>query len=491
MAGTDSETQLANAQPPSAPEPRLDRYRWTRRGLILAGCLVLLLAGLRWWWGYEANRRLQAEIAKCRAAGQFVYARDFDAELEAVPDAENAAVLYEQAMNTMTWTSPSGVSVDDFYNDAATFQKKPADAAALIEANRTALNLVRQARQRPQVAWSERLVGLYGPRYPSLPSSQRALARLLRVSAEYHCRTGDVQEAIQTTHDLVVYSDAVASFPTVLANLAGHLAHTMAFNLVENVGVLHNHENALDFTASLAYPTGRCEMEGLLSALLDESRLSATAVSVFLGERAYVLDSFLPGSGYVSGTAFGTTTPLSSAWQRIEFFATRPLLVLDTIRQMQQCTAAAYAVQAESWPVAEKRLRPSDVSRTFLRLFSRPITIRLFVDSAFTTRHYVETHYTYFARRRIAAVAVAIRLFELDHGRRPDSLDELVPRYLPAVPLDPFAPDGAAIRYRPDATPALLYSVGVDGTDNMGERVIRDDKRVDATCSDISFRLGE
>ncbi len=491
MAGADSETQPMTAGPISPPEPRPDRYRWTRRGLKLAGCLVVLLAGLRWWWGYEANRRLQAEIAGYRAAGQLVYAREFDAQHDAIPDAQNAAVLYEQAMNTITWTLPSGVSVDDFYNDAATFQKKPADAAALIEANRTALGLVREARLRPQCAWSERLAGLSGMQWTSLPSSQRALARLLRVTAECHCRMGNMEEAIRTTHDLLDFSDAVTSYPLLLFGLVGHANRELAFSLVEDVCVLRDHADDADAASLSAHRSTRSDVEALLSALLDEQHRSAAAAATFLGERAYALDHLSPGGPYASGTTPGTTTPLSGAWDNIGFLVTKPVLVLETVREMQQYTTMALAVQADAWADAKERFPVASVSRSFLRMLSHPITVSVYGMSSERVRGVVETHYKCLARRRMAATALAIRLFEFDHGRRPDSLDELVPRYLPAVPLDPFAPDGATIRYRPDTTPALLYSVGVDGTDNNGERVIRDDKRVDATRSDIPFRLGE
>ena len=64
------------------------------------------------------------------------------------------------------------------------------------------------------------------------------------------------------------------------------------------------------------------------------------------------------------------------------------------------------------------------------------------------------------ARRRATLVAVALGAYRHDHGSYPISLDELVGRYLEAVPVDPF--DGLPIRYRalPDTDDYLLYCVG-------------------------------
>ena len=72
-------------------------------------------------------------------------------------------------------------------------------------------------------------------------------------------------------------------------------------------------------------------------------------------------------------------------------------------------------------------------------------------------------------RRRLARVGLAIHLFTAEHaGVRPRSLDELVPLYLPAIPIDELAADGSGVRYVPGDA-ALVYSVGEDGIDDGGE----------------------
>jgi len=44
-------------------------------------------------------------------------------------------------------------------------------------------------------------------------------------------------------------------------------------------------------------------------------------------------------------------------------------------------------------------------------------------------------------------IAVAAHAYELEHGRRPKNLDELVPEYLDAIPIDPFT--GTNLTYTP------------------------------------------
>lgn len=71
------------------------------------------------------------------------------------------------------------------------------------------------------------------------------------------------------------------------------------------------------------------------------------------------------------------------------------------------------------------------------------------------------------AARELAVSALALHRWQLAHKNFPATLQELVPQFLPAVPIDPF--DGQPLRYRrqEDGT-FLLYSVGRNGKDEEG-----------------------
>lgn len=68
---------------------------------------------------------------------------------------------------------------------------------------------------------------------------------------------------------------------------------------------------------------------------------------------------------------------------------------------------------------------------------------------------------------------IALRAFQEANGALPNTLDELVPEFLPAVPLDPF--DGKLIRY--DAEKKILWLVGEDLVDQAGSQKVRPDER--------------
>lgn len=71
-------------------------------------------------------------------------------------------------------------------------------------------------------------------------------------------------------------------------------------------------------------------------------------------------------------------------------------------------------------------------------------------------------------QRDLAVVAIAIKRYQLRHGKLPPSLEVLAPEFLGVVPLDRM--DGKPLRYRVNGQAGfMLYSVGSDGTDNGGD----------------------
>lgn len=82
------------------------------------------------------------------------------------------------------------------------------------------------------------------------------------------------------------------------------------------------------------------------------------------------------------------------------------------------------------------------------------------VEAAHTARARIE------ANQRLADAALAVQRYQLQHGRPPENLAQLVPHFLPAVPLDPF--DGQPLRYRVDPEEVVLYSLGQDELDGGG-----------------------
>jgi hypothetical protein len=70
-----------------------------------------------------------------------------------------------------------------------------------------------------------------------------------------------------------------------------------------------------------------------------------------------------------------------------------------------------------------------------------------------------QVHYAAVAEVRLAATAIAVRAFAADHnGALPQSLDALVPKYLPSIPADPLVAAPATIQFDGQT----VFSAGVD-----------------------------
>jgi hypothetical protein len=88
------------------------------------------------------------------------------------------------------------------------------------------------------------------------------------------------------------------------------------------------------------------------------------------------------------------------------------------------------------------------------------------------------------AHCRVTCTALALERYYLAQGRLADSVDVLVPEYLPSVPIDPF--DGQALRFRRLDRGFVVYSIGEDLSNDEGKEPDQEGGRRNRR-RDISF----
>lgn len=76
---------------------------------------------------------------------------------------------------------------------------------------------------------------------------------------------------------------------------------------------------------------------------------------------------------------------------------------------------------------------------------------------------------------RLVAIELALKAFSTDSGTWPESLSDLVPAYLPSVPIDPFNESHGTFGYTREDNGYRLYSVGANRTDEGGVEPQRGD----------------
>jgi hypothetical protein len=471
----------ANASPAPADTPPIPlRYWWLKRILLMVGLLVLALAALRWWWGHEAERRLQAKIDEYHALGQPVTVEDF--QFPPVPDGDNAAHFLMEAAATLVRPSLEDAVAEDLHSYPEGVADHADALTRWIAANTETLRLVREARGKSGSEWGIRYTSPMINILLAHLSPQRALAKFLCATALLQHHNGDDASAVQTLQDAFFQAETIGRKQGFLISyLVAIATDALAVNTVEAIAPALRVAREDAPAPPDSSPTSRAQVHALIAGLLDETALRDSWRWAMWGERLSGLDSTTTvattpgGLGALGGPAL--PNPLGPLL--------KPMFQLDAIFIMELCSAYAEAGlstdyhqamrTAPAFPAFESSIERSAhmLSRMLLPSFERA----------------AQMHFLELTSRRLAATALAIRLYEIDRGHRPHSLDELVPGYLPAIPTDPFCPDRTPIGYRPDADPPVLYSVGTDGVDDGGEFAVTNSGNVDLNSKDWVFFL--
>jgi hypothetical protein len=74
-----------------------------------------------------------------------------------------------------------------------------------------------------------------------------------------------------------------------------------------------------------------------------------------------------------------------------------------------------------------------------------------------------------------AITALGVERYRLKEGKLPETVDDLVPGYLPQVYLDPF--DGRPLRYKRTEPGYMVYTIGEDGVDDGGRAQDPNDRK--------------
>ena len=161
------------------------------------------------------------------------------------------------------------------------------------------------------------------------------------------------------------------------------------------------------------------------------------------------------------------------------------MLKVDEARSLRHMTGYIDAMREETFPAAAAKLPVYEAPKSKIEMLTKLLSSILTPSVG----RAVTLCYWQLAMRKMAAVALAIRLYEIDTGSRPEKLADLVGKYLPALPTDPFAADGRPLGYLPKAQKPRLYSIGQDGKDDGGKFALDKDGDVDREVLDLVFFL--
>ena len=438
-------------QPEPAADPPRRRSRWA---LVLVLLLLVAFPVGHAFWRDHQWRKLQALIDRHRAQGEPVLPEDFNAAN--VDDPSNPAPQLIAAATAV----PSSITSAESRQDPLGFQlpMTPAEVERLrpvLEQSATALDRARAAAELTgQAAWPVRLISPVVLVALRDLNAQRNLARLLRAVALDAHRRGDDAQAVERVHEILFQAHALYRYPTLIAHLVGVG--------IQSLGDSAAKEIAPDLEIATApvghHPATPEQARRLIRDLLDERPLRDGQRLALLSERMVEVDSAeAMADGKFDLT--GATSPASKG-RAFMGYVLSPLYYLDGQLLFERMTKALPIAQAPDWQACRTELkaipdaRASGSAHLLLRLLT-PATGRL-----------LNQDFRVMTDSRITATMLACWWYAAEHeGKLPQTLDQLVPRYLPAIPADPMAHD-ALLMHHPDTNDPLLYSTGEDGKDN-------------------------
>ncbi len=461
---SSSEKHIADEQMPEAVRKRFASKK-RRKRIILAILAALPFVLVGWWlWSNDAgDRAIQTEIDRYRAAGQPIFPADFDPP--PTPDENNAALALKNAYAALDIDLDADRYEFAIYCSPKKIAKHHDEFRGIIKTNSEVFELVRQARSMTGADWGIRLRSpMILVLLPNL-GDQKRLAKFLCSMSIYYHQTGNDAEAVELLRDALAAAGAMRKRPILLGYLVAIAADALACSVIEDIIVdLQIHRPGAATSAS-PKAASRKQIQALIKNLLAEEDICNAARRAFYSERACVFDfAMLCLNGRLDFSSIGISSP--SGLNAVEKTGVlKPFLKEDTVRMLRHMTALAEAAGQTNWPAVKEKMPEDPQVRGLLKRLTHMFSNMLLSSLSRAT----ELDFRVRAMRRMAAVALAIRLYEIDNGRRPAKLADLVPKYLPAVPDDPFDNPGQPLRYLPNAQRPILYSIDSNGKDQGGQ----------------------
>ena len=441
---------------------------------------ALLVVSHLYWLG-KLVMEVDAKLQAIRMTGLPTNGKELNAYYPAVPDNENAALVMTQAF-ALVRNYPDSRS-----NEVANFKIPPRGQSLItgqkqllsgyVEMNSAALDKMREAIKLPESRYPVDYTPGPGTLLLHL-GKLKGLATIVSCKSFLASESDDTTNAVTEIKNMVAMAQTLDQEPDMIAQLVRIALIAIAKNSLDhcfNVNSLNESE-----LAGLASAFSQAEKTNLMGqALIGELAIN-TPVFQLVRSRSKSAVELVEGAQQVGGFS----THALDFWLiheprffRAIGFWDRDLLyyldVMETNIALVRFAPPQNLAAADNFKKAEKEVEQNHyyLSKLFVTALSSAVTKEA----------------NNFAYLRTSITAIAVERFRLAHGRLPENLNELVPQFLSAVPIDPF--DGQPLRYHRLAKGYVIYSIGSDDHDDGGREKPADWKSTDKTTYDITFTV--
>ncbi|MBI3409408.1 MAG: hypothetical protein HY040_13790 [Planctomycetes bacterium] len=419
------------------------RLRWILL-LVILGILgkTIELLGTQ----HAAMRELEEVIAELDAADPDWRLEAIEAKRKKIPDEENAALAIMKITKALPEQRAFNKVMDRIQKHAPN-RRLQAKYAAELELSLKSLAVESREARALRRYWEGRYPIAYADNFllTNLNNEQdsRRVALFLERVAVHSAEEGEWQEATDACHAYLVCASAMGDEPITPSQFVRMAMRHVASEVLERILAQYQLDDAMltefqnRWQKESEFPTTRVWLRG------DRAGLSHVCEGL---QRGQIHPEEL------SGTRNGSSTP--GPLRELTHFIARANYIESESAILRKLTEALSKLDLPS-PEFFEYAKSFDAAK---RDSNMPTIAKLLLPAY---EKVWQADYRSLAMMRCATAALAVERFRLKNERWPKELDEVMPEFLKALPLDPY--NAQPICFRAAVDGVVVFSPGPDG----------------------------
>lgn len=420
--------------------------RWPSAHLAI-GLVAALSLHLITFWNLDANMRLRLSSVRMEAGALALAAAP-----PRIPDAENAAFIYEKCFENdariLKTVKNSDSKVTPWFTkfNSPDYNTADPELRDYLGQLQPTLALVRRAAAMSgcyfEHEYAQPSIDMMLPEL----SRMRQLARILAVDARVKAADGKYREAFENISAMYKLCQHITTEPILVSGLVAVAIEHMADDTLE--GILARGTPATADFAAWKTDDSFSFRRALRRCMAGEEAMGMSAFAMLGGDAETAL--FLRYQGINPDT----TAPFVGPYWRV-------YLLADDLSEYRSQMKILREMSEQDFQTAHERLDALEKQRMVKRM---GLVSHLLLPAL--SRSYI-SFVRGEVRHRLADMAVAVAAYRAKNGKYPSQAQDLVPDFISEVPIDPY--DNKPLRLVSTASGVTLYSIGEDMKDDSGK----------------------
>lgn len=402
---------------------------WSRRGMWLGLVGAALALGLT-FWNVDLGTRAELAVARQEASAHLLTMTP-----PPVPDSENAARVYAEAVKDLDQPFRDPWQDEAFrpYHDRDTKEADWKDpyVVGLVKQHEAELALLRKAAAMPRCSFGHQrsVLDVVTPLEPQ-PRKLRQGAILLAIDARVKATEGDLGRAFE---DVSAILGLVRHAPEHFLMVLG--VETMAWRTLEDS--LRLAPAGKDALPALKVP----ELLPLVRKAREEQALLGLIGTAAASQPSLLVEQIRKKEGPVAAFAMDAVAIPTA---RVFLIPDELVAMRKLFDDYQKSPRSAADETPNDWAEMRHSVE-TDTTSLFSAVYVKPKHQVLTRDAGSLA-----------CLRQTARTGMAVEAYRRKHGQYPERVEQLVPEFFPAVPVDPR--DGQPLRIKRSAVGVAVYA---------------------------------